>query len=132
MNFVICKFFLGNVFLVYSIILLYFSVKFSMHDAEKLCGLTLYMHESVQKLSILIQWFACNRCKLNFFQQCLLPTFLSQQWLSQFFLGEQVQIDQTSLFLVLSTDAFRKMQNVKFLQLNYTSSTEVMNTFPRI
>jgi hypothetical protein len=39
---------------------------------------------------------------------------------------------QTSLFLVLSTDAFRKMQNVKFLQLNYTSSTEVMNTFPRI
>ncbi|KAJ6885444.1 hypothetical protein NC651_026153 [Populus alba x Populus x berolinensis] len=23
------------------------------------------------------------------------------------------------------------MQNVKFLQLNYTSSTEVMSTFPR-
>lgn len=29
-----------------------------------------------------------------------------------------------------NTDAFRKIQNVKFLQLNYTSSTEVMSTFP--
>jgi len=62
---------------------------------------------------------SCKRCRVNFFQQCRDRTFLSQEWLSEFFLGEQVQIGRTSLSSIFSTDAFRKMQNVKFPQLNY-------------
>jgi hypothetical protein len=70
-------------------------------------------------------------CRLNFFQQCRLRTKLSQEWLSKFFLGEQVQIGQTSLSSILSTDAFRKMQNVKFLQLNYMKFYGSYEHFPK-
>jgi hypothetical protein len=69
--------------------------------------------------------------KLNFFQQCCLRTKLSQEWLSEFFLGEQVQIGQIRLSSILSTDAFRKMQNVKFLQLNYMKFYGSYEYFPK-
>jgi hypothetical protein len=58
---------------------------------------------------------------LNFFQQ----------WLSDFFNGGKLQTDQTSLFPILSTDAFRKMSDVKFLQLNYTNFHGSFENFPK-
>jgi len=38
-----------------------------------------------------------------------LRTKLSQEWLSKFFLGEQIQSGQRSLSSILSADAFRKI-----------------------
>ncbi|KAI5586977.1 hypothetical protein BDE02_06G247500 [Populus trichocarpa] len=59
--------------------------------------------------------------RLNFFQQ----------WLSNFSYEGKLQTGQTSLFPILSTDAFRKMSNVKFLQLNYTKFYGSFKHFPK-
>jgi hypothetical protein len=59
--------------------------------------------------------------RLNFFQQ----------WLSDFSDGGKLQTGQKSLFPILSTDAFRKMPNVKFLQLNYTKFYGSFEHFPK-
>uniref|UniRef100_A0A2K1R7X1 Uncharacterized protein n=2 Tax=Populus trichocarpa TaxID=3694 RepID=A0A2K1R7X1_POPTR len=59
-----------------------------------------------------------KRHMLNFFQQ----------WLSDFSDGGKLQ---TSLFPILSTDAFRKMTDVKFLQLNYTNFHGSFEHFPK-
>jgi hypothetical protein len=54
-----------------------------------------------------------------------------QQWLSDFSDGGKLQTGQTSLFPIFSTDAFRKMPDVKFLQLNYTSFHGNFEHFPK-
>ena len=59
--------------------------------------------------------------RLNFFQQ----------WLSNFSDGGSLQTGQTNLFPILSTDAFRKMLDVKFLQLNYTKFYGSFEHFPK-
>ncbi|KAJ6725229.1 TOLL/INTERLEUKIN-1 RECEPTOR (TIR) DOMAIN-CONTAINING PROTEIN-RELATED [Salix viminalis] len=69
--------------------------------------------------------------KHNFFEHYRLPAFPSREWLSDLFFGEQVQISQASLLPVLSTDALRKMRNVKFLQLNYMKFYGSYEHFPK-
>ena len=59
--------------------------------------------------------------RLNFFQQ----------WLSDFSDGGKLQTGQTSLFPIFSTDAFRKMPDIKFLQLNYTNFRGSFEHFPK-
>jgi len=61
------------------------------------------------------------RRRLNFFQQRL----------SNFFDGGKLQTSQTSLFLILSTNAFRKMSDIKFLQLNYINFRGSYEHFPK-
>jgi hypothetical protein len=50
----------------------------------------------VQKLSVLIQWLAASAAGLTSFNNVIFVQN-SQEWLSKFFLREQVQIGQTSL-----------------------------------
>ena len=59
--------------------------------------------------------------RLNFFQQRLFD----------FSDGGSLQTSQRSLFSILSTDAFRKMSDVKFLQLNYTKFYGSFEHFPK-
>ena len=98
-------------------------------------GLTLDMHalmkDSFAEVVSTNSMVPRKRRRLNFFEQCHLPIFLSWEWLSDIFLGEQEQIGQTPLFPVLSTNAFRKMQNVKFLQLNYMKFNGSYEYFPK-
>jgi hypothetical protein len=96
-----------------------------MQDAEKLCGLTLDMHALMEddyaEVAYTSSIFRSKSRRLNF----------SRQWFSDFFYGGKLQTDQTSLFLILSTDAFRKMSDVKFLQLNYTKFHGSFEHFPK-
>ncbi|KAJ6728836.1 TMV RESISTANCE PROTEIN N-LIKE [Salix koriyanagi] len=69
--------------------------------------------------------------KHNFFQRYRLPMFPSREWLSDLFFGEQVQISPARFLPVLSTDALRKMRNVKFLQLNYMKFYGSYDHFPK-
>jgi len=98
---------------------------FLMQDAEKLRGLTLDMHALMEDdhaevvcTNLMVR---SKRRRLNFFQQ----------WLSDFFDGEKLQTGQTSLFPILKTDAFRKMPDIKFLQLNYTKFYGSFEHFPK-
>ncbi|KAJ6978676.1 disease resistance protein RPV1-like [Populus alba x Populus x berolinensis] len=91
-------------------------------DAEKLRGLNIDMHALVEddyaKVVCTNSMVSRKRRRLNFFQQ----------WLSDFSDGGKLQ---TSLFPILSTDAFRKMTDVKFLQLNYTNFDGSFEHFPK-
>jgi hypothetical protein len=103
--------------LTYSFIYFPFSCTFNIirQDAEKLRGLTIDMHalkEYHYAEVVCTDSMVCRkRRRLNFFQR----------WLPDFFDGGKLQTGQTSLFPILSTDAFRNMSDVKFLQLNYTN-----------
>ncbi|XP_034896455.2 disease resistance protein Roq1-like, partial [Populus alba] len=94
-------------------------------DAEKLRGLTLDMHALMKDNNAEV---VCTdlmvrrkRRRLNFFQQLL----------SDFSDEGKLQSGQTSLFPILSMDAFRKMKDVKFLQLNYTNFHGSFEHFPK-
>ncbi|KAL9346921.1 hypothetical protein Peur_061774 [Populus x canadensis] len=94
-------------------------------DAEKLRGLTIDMHalmEDHYAEVVCTDSMVCRkRRRLNFFQK----------WLSDFSDGGKVQTGRTSLFPILSTDAFRKMPDIKFLQLNYTNFHGSFEHFPK-
>eukprot|EP00258_Populus_trichocarpa_P020670 XP_024436689.1 TMV resistance protein N [Populus trichocarpa] len=102
-----------------------FTVLKGTTDAEKLRGLTLDMHALMEDdyAEVLCTSSIVHRklTRLNFFQQ----------WLSDFSDREKLQIGQTSLFPILSTDAFKKMPDVKFLQLNYTKFYGSFEHFPK-
>ncbi|XP_034896457.1 disease resistance protein RPV1-like [Populus alba] len=102
-----------------------FTVLKGTTDAEKLCGLTIDMHalmEDHYAEVVCTDSMVCRkRRRLNFFQQ----------WLSNFSNGGKLQTGQTTLFPILSTDAFRKMPDVKFLQLNYTNFHGSFEHFPK-
>nr|ABF81452.1 TIR-NBS type disease resistance protein [Populus trichocarpa] len=91
-----------------------FTVLKGTTDVEKLRGLTLDMHalmeDNFAEVVCTDSMVRRKRRRLNFFQL----------WLSDFSDGGKLQTGQTSLFPILSTDAFRKMPDVRFLQLNYT------------
>nr|ABF81449.1 TIR-NBS type disease resistance protein [Populus trichocarpa] len=109
-----------------------FTVLKEASDAEKLRGLTIDMHALMEdNCTKAICGDSMVRHKHNFFQHYRLPTFPSREWLSDLFFGEQVQSGQASLLPVLSTDALRKMQNVKFLQLNYLKFHGSYEHFPK-
>ncbi|XP_061984301.1 disease resistance protein RPV1-like isoform X4 [Populus nigra] len=102
-----------------------FTVLKGTTDAEKLRGLTIDMHalmEDHYAEVVCTDSMVCRkRRRLNFFQQ----------WLFDFFDGGKLQTGQTSLFPILSTDAFRKMPDIKFLQLNYTNFHGSFEHFPK-
>ncbi|KAL9346930.1 hypothetical protein Peur_061783 [Populus x canadensis] len=102
-----------------------FTVLKGTTDAEKLRGLTIDMHALMEyhyAEVVCTDSMVCRkRRRLNFFQQ----------WLSDFSDGGKLQTGQTSLFPILSTDAFRKMPDVKFLQLNYTNFHGSFEHFPK-
>nr|XP_034892105.1 disease resistance protein RPV1-like [Populus alba] len=102
-----------------------FTVLKGTTDAEKLRGLTIDMHSLMEyhyAEVVCTDSMVCRkRRRLNFFQQ----------WLSDFPDGGKLQTSQTSLFPILSTDAFRKMPDVKFLQLNYTNFHGSFEHFPK-
>ncbi|KAL9384221.1 hypothetical protein Peur_024544 [Populus x canadensis] len=91
-----------------------FTVLKGTTDAEKLRGLTLDMH------ALMVDDYADVVCTSSIVHRKLARLNFFQQWLSDFSDGGKLQTGQTSLFPILSTDAFRKMPDVKFLQLNYT------------
>ena len=88
-------------------------------------GLTLDMHALMEddyaEVACTSSIVRSESRRLNFFQQ----------WLSNFINGGKLQIDQTSLFSILSTDAFRKMSDIKFLQLKYTNFHGSFEHFPK-
>ena len=96
-----------------------------MQVAEKLRGLTIDMHALMEDNYVEVVYTNSvvhrKRRRLNFFQQ----------WLFDFFDGEKLQTGRTSLFSILSTDAFRKMPDVKFLQLHYTNFRGSFEHFPK-
>jgi hypothetical protein len=98
---------------------------FLIQDAEKLRGLTIDMHALMEDHYAEVVGTDSMVCRkrrmLNFFQQ----------WLSDFFDGGKLQTGETSLFPVLSKDAFKKMPVVKFLQLNYTKFYGSFEHFPK-
>ncbi|XP_061982791.1 disease resistance protein RPV1-like [Populus nigra] len=102
-----------------------FTVLKGTTDAEKLRGLTIDMHalmeDNFAEVVCTDSMVRRKRRRLNFFQQ----------WLSDFFDGGKLQTGETSLFPILSTDAFRKMPDVKFLQLNYTKFYGSFEHFPK-
>ncbi|KAI9385089.1 hypothetical protein POPTR_011G014101v4, partial [Populus trichocarpa] len=102
-----------------------FTVLKGTTDAEKLRGLTIDMHalmEDHYAEVVCTDSMVCRkRRRLNFIQQ----------WLSDFSDGGKLQTGQTSLFPILSTDAFRKMPDIKFLQLNYTKFHGSFEHFPK-
>ncbi|KAJ6871838.1 disease resistance protein RPP2B-like [Populus alba x Populus x berolinensis] len=108
---------------------------FLKQEAETLRGLTVDMHALMEDNCtdiVCTDSMVCRkRQKLNFFQHRRIPTFISWEWLPDLFMGGKVQIGQTSLFPVLSMDAFRKMQNLKFLQLNYMKFYGSYEHFPK-
>ena len=113
--------------LTYSFIYFPFSCTFNiiMQDAEKLHGLTIDMHALMEDnyAEVVCTDLVAHRKRrrLNFFQQ----------WLSDFSDGKKLQTGQTSLFSILSTDAFRKMPDVKFLHVNYTNFRGSFEHFPK-
>ncbi|KAJ6885479.1 TMV resistance protein N-like [Populus alba x Populus x berolinensis] len=99
-----------------------FTVLKGTSDAENLRGLTIDMHALMEdNYAEVVCTNSMVLSRLNFFQQ----------WLSDFSDGGKLQTGQTSLFPILSTDAFRKMPNVKFLQLNYTNFHGSFEHFPK-
>ncbi|KAF9672103.1 hypothetical protein SADUNF_Sadunf11G0005900 [Salix dunnii] len=101
-------------------------------DAEKLRGLTLDMRAVMEdNCTQVICGDSMVHDKHNFFQHYRLPAFPSREWLSDLFSGEQVQISPARFLPVLSTDALRKMRNVKFLQLNYMKFYGSYEHFPK-
>ncbi|KAF9672099.1 hypothetical protein SADUNF_Sadunf11G0005500 [Salix dunnii] len=102
------------------------------HDAEKLRGLTLDMRAVMEdNCTEVICGDSMVHDKHNFFQHYRLPTFPSREWLSDLFFGGKVQTSRPSMLPVLSTDALRKMRNVKFLQLNYMKFYGSYEHFPK-
>ncbi|XP_073268900.1 disease resistance protein Roq1-like isoform X2 [Populus alba] len=99
-----------------------FTVLKGTTDAEKLRGLTIDMHalmkDNYAEVVCTDSMVRRKHNRLNFFQQ-LLSNFSDRGKL------------QTSLFSILSTDAFRKMTDVKFLQLNYTNFDGSFEHFPK-
>ncbi|XP_034910625.1 disease resistance protein RPV1-like [Populus alba] len=99
-----------------------FTVLKGTTDAEKLRGLTIDMHALMEdhyaEVVCTDLMVYRKRRRLNFFQQ----------WLFDF--SDRGKL-QTSLFPILSTDAFRKMTDVKFLQLNYTNFHGSFEHFPK-
>ncbi|KAI5570746.1 hypothetical protein BDE02_11G049200 [Populus trichocarpa] len=102
-----------------------FTVLKGTSDAEKLRGLTLDMH------ALMEDDYAEVLCTSSIVHRKLVRLNFFQQWLSDFSDGGKLQTGQTSLFPILSTDAFRKMPNVKFLQLNYTKFYGSFEHFPK-
>nr|XP_034896463.1 disease resistance protein RPV1-like [Populus alba] len=99
-----------------------FTVLKGTSDAEKLRGLTIDLHALMEDhYAEVVCTDSMVLSRLNFFQQ----------WLSDFFDGGKLQTSQTSLFPILSADAFRKMTDVKFLQLNYTNFHGSFEHFPK-
>ncbi|XP_011002553.1 PREDICTED: TMV resistance protein N-like [Populus euphratica] len=102
-----------------------FTVLKGTTDAEKLRGITIDMHalmEDHYAEVVCTDSVVCRkRRRLNFFQQ----------WLSDFSDGGKLQTRQSSLFPILSTDSFRKMPDIKFLQLNYTNFHGSFEHFPK-
>ncbi|XP_061984307.1 disease resistance protein RPV1-like isoform X1 [Populus nigra] len=102
-----------------------FTVLKGTTEAEKLRGLTIDMHALMEyhyAEVVCTDSMVCRkRRRLNFFQQ----------WLSDFFDGGKLQTGQTSLFPILTTDAFRKMPDIKFLQLNYANFHGSFEHFPK-
>ncbi|XP_034902340.1 disease resistance protein RPV1-like [Populus alba] len=102
-----------------------FTVLKGTTDAENLRGLTIDMHalmeDNYAKVVCTDSMVCRKRRRLNFFQQ----------WLSDFSYEGKLQTGQTSLFPILSTNAFRKMIDVTFLQLNYTNFHGSFEHFPR-
>ncbi|KAJ6978648.1 TMV resistance protein N [Populus alba x Populus x berolinensis] len=102
-----------------------FTVLKGTTDAEKLRGLTIDMHALLKyhyAEVVCTDSMVCRkRRRLNFFKQ----------WLSNFSDGGKLQTGQTSLFPILSADVFRKMPDVKFLQLNYTNFHGSFEHFPK-
>ncbi|KAJ6885463.1 TMV resistance protein N-like [Populus alba x Populus x berolinensis] len=102
-----------------------FTVLKGTTDAENLRGLTIDMHalmeDNYAKVVCTDSMVCRKRRRVNFFQQ----------WLSDFSYEGKLQTGQTSLFPILSTNAFRKMTDVKFLQLNYTNFHGSFEHFPR-
>ncbi|KAJ6886007.1 hypothetical protein NC651_026622 [Populus alba x Populus x berolinensis] len=94
-------------------------------DAEKLPGLTLDMH------ALMEDDYAEVVCTSSIVHRKLPRLNFFQQWLSNFFDRGSLQTGHTSLFPILSTDAFKKMPNVKFLQLNYTKFYGSFEHFPK-
>jgi len=96
-----------------------------MQDAGKLRGLTIDMHvlmeDDYAEVVCTNSMVRCKRRRLNFFQQRF----------SDFFYGGKLHTGETSLFPNLSTDAFRKMPDVKFLQLNYINFQGSFEHFPK-
>uniref|UniRef100_A0A6N2NBG2 TIR domain-containing protein n=1 Tax=Salix viminalis TaxID=40686 RepID=A0A6N2NBG2_SALVM len=109
-----------------------FTVLKETSDAEKLRGLTLDMRALMENnCTEVICGDSMVHDKHNFFQRYPLPMFPSREWLSDLFFGEQVQISPARFLPVLSTDALRKMRNVKFLQLNYMKFYGSYEHFPK-
>ena len=111
--------------LTYSFFYFPFSCTFNiiMQDAEKLRGLTTIdmhalMEDNYAEVVYTNSVVRHKRRRLNFFQQ----------WLSDF--SDRGKL-QTSLFPILSTNAFKKMTDVKFLQLNYTNFHGSFEHFPK-
>ncbi|XP_061984308.1 disease resistance protein RPV1-like isoform X2 [Populus nigra] len=99
-----------------------FTVLKGTTDAEKLRGLTLDMHALMEdNYAEVVCTDLMVRRRLNFFQE----------WLSDFSDGGSLQTGKTSFFPILSTDAFRKMPDIKFLQLNYTNFHGSFEHFPK-
>ncbi|KAG5234673.1 TMV resistance protein [Salix suchowensis] len=109
-----------------------FTVLKETSDAEKLRGLTLDMRALMEdNCTEIICGDSMVHDKHNFFQRYRLPAFPSREWLSDLFFGEQLQISQARCLPVLSTDALRKMRNVKYLQLNYMKFYGSYDHFPK-
>uniref|UniRef100_A0A6N2KIY0 TIR domain-containing protein n=1 Tax=Salix viminalis TaxID=40686 RepID=A0A6N2KIY0_SALVM len=109
-----------------------FTVLKETSDAEKLRGLTLDMSALMENnCTEVICGDSMVHDKHNFFQRYPLPMFPSREWLSDLFFGEQVQISPARFLPVLSSDALRKMRNVKFLQLNYMKFYGSYEHFPK-
>ncbi|KAJ6416317.1 hypothetical protein OIU84_002214 [Salix udensis] len=109
-----------------------FTVLKETSDAEKLRGLTLDMRALMEdNCTEVIFGDSMVHDKHNFFQRYPFPMFPSREWLSDLFFGEQVQISPARFLPVLSTDALRKMRNVKFLQLNYMKFNGSYEHFPK-
>ncbi|KAJ6885447.1 TMV resistance protein N-like [Populus alba x Populus x berolinensis] len=102
-----------------------FTVLKGTTDAVNLRGLTIDMHalmeDNYAKVVCTDSMVCRKRRRLNFFQQ----------WLSDFSYEGKLPTGQTSLFPILSTNAFRKMIDVTFLQLNYTNFHGSFEHFPR-
>ncbi|XP_073268901.1 disease resistance protein Roq1-like [Populus alba] len=96
-----------------------FTVLKGTTDAEKLRGLTIDMHalmeDNYAEVVCTDSMVSRKRRRLNFFQQ----------WFSDF--SDRGKL-QKSLF---PADAFRKMTDVKFLQLNYTNFHGSLEHFPK-
>ncbi|KAB5519284.1 hypothetical protein DKX38_023603 [Salix brachista] len=92
-------------------------------DAEKLRGLTLDMHALMEdNCTKAVYADSMVRRKHDLFQQCRLPTFLSREWISDFFSKEQVQAGQTKL-----PEEISRLNSLQLLHLDGCSNLDGLN-----